>query len=178
MRKKKKKKKCFSHHWVVGWGFVFLFFCLFFFFVFSSSGNTSFAGLSNSVLVGCFQVLTLHGLWDIKLSTYRCALVFVWFPVLIRTPPPRVPPHPRERAQQFKQLCNKEMGSDVRTEGGEETLALLLCSVRAHPQAYQTRRLQETVLADNRLVEYKLSRNSLPRWLLNKYKHEEDERDL
>lgn len=81
--------------------------------------------------------------------------------------------------QKFKQLCNKEMGVDVRTAGGMEILALLLCSAHALSEAYQMWRLRETISPDDCLLEYKLCQTAFQGdySIKNKWK-EEDEGDL
>lgn len=122
-------------------------------FAFFLPGNVSFTGLSNSVSVRCFN---FDAPWVVRHQAFYLPVrprLFVWFPVLIRTPPPLIPPHPREGAQKFKQLCNEETGADWADWGRVYSFC---CSVHASPQAYQMRWLREIVLPDDCSVEYKL----------------------
>lgn len=109
------EKKCFDHHWVAGWDF-FFFFC---------SGNVSFTGLSNSVLVGCFNFQRSVGCTTSSYLLLRPRLHLISCSHSCSSP--LVPPHRREGAQKFKWLCNKETGADVWTAG--ERKYLLCCSV-------------------------------------------------
>lgn len=62
-----------------------------------------------------FGVSTFNALWVVRHQAFYLPLhpcLFMWFPVLIRTPPLLSPTHSREGAQKFKQLCNEEMGTD------------------------------------------------------------------
>lgn len=115
-----------------------------------------------------FQVSTLRGLLDIKLSTYYRALVFMWFPILIRALLRRCSPEGGCRKIQTALLQRNGSG---RADGGRggNTCSVALFRVRSSsgiPNAAAARgRFNRRLLG-----RIQTTSNAFPRWLLNKYK--------
>lgn len=134
------KKKCFNHHWVAGWDL------LFFFLVMCLSLGW--------VILYRLGVSTFDAPWVVRHQAFYLPVrprLFLWFPVLIRTPPPLIP---RGRAHKnSNSFVMKKQEQTGRTEGGcTRSVALF----HASPQAYQMWWLRETVLPHDCSVEYKL----------------------
>lgn len=116
-----------------------------------------FAGLSNSVLVECFKFQRSVGCKtsSFLLTTAPSSCDFLFSFVLLRRSVLLTRGRVHKNSNSF--VTKKwERTCGLREGGNTCSVALLLCSVYALPQAYQMWRLRETISTDYCSVEYKL----------------------
>lgn len=153
------EKKCFDHHWVAGWDF-------FFSFVLVMCPSLGW------VILYWLDVSTFNALWVVRhQATYYCALVSIWFPVLIRAPRRSFLPTGGRVHKNSNGFVTKKRERTCGLRERGNTCSVALFHVRsslgipnvAARRDYFNRRL---------LSRIQTMSNSFPRWLLNKYKRE------